>query len=104
MQKFILKFRFDNFGTSKYLSVKIDNKEFKNHGAETSGTTLETPGCKIDLKIPIWLFRNIQVVLSKIDNEEFKNHGAETSGPTVETPGCKHYWKNPIFNNFGKSK
>ena len=45
---------------------------------------------KIDLKIPIKYFQNIQVALSQIDNEESKNHGAETSGPTLETPFCKN--------------
>ena len=51
---------------------------------------------KINLKIPILYFWNIQVALSQIDNEKFKYHGAATSGLTLETSGCKIVLKIPI--------
>ena len=34
------------FGNIKLTLSQIDNEESKNHGAETSGPTLETPRCK----------------------------------------------------------
>ena len=45
---------------------------------------------KIDLKIPIRLFRNMIEAFCQFDNVESKNHGDEISGPTLETPRCKN--------------
>ena len=44
---------------------------------------LRLKDAKINLKIPILYFRNINVALSRIDNMETKNHGAESSVATL---------------------
>ena len=36
------------FSEFQIVLSQIDHRESKNHGAETSGPTLETPGCKND--------------------------------------------------------
>ena len=51
---------------------------------------LRLQDAKIDLIIPILLFRKNQEALRQIDHGEFKNHAAGTSEPNFETPGLKN--------------
>ena len=76
---------------------QIDNGESKNYGAETSGPTLETPGCKNYCKNQILWFRTIRVALSQIDNGESKNHVAETSGLPFRHQDAKIIEKKTIL-------
>ena len=62
---------------------QFDKGESKNHGAETSGPSLETPRIKNLFKKSDLIISKYQIALCQIDDGEFKNHGAETSGPKL---------------------